>query len=114
MDKQHKKQKTTSVKLRLERDELMSSLQTSLQISKEWEQQNKASHAEIDHVNDQLIEAIEDNKRLEAEKKRFVGVNEMLEQKIQVEKSEKMVLMSEVDHIDRHIGKLSIGTGKMS
>ena len=60
-------------------------------------------------MNEQFICAMEENKRLEAEKKRFLGVNEMLEQKIQVEKSEKMVLMSEVDHIDRHIGKFSQG-----
>lgn len=31
----------------------------------------------------------------------------MLEHQIQVEKSEKLVLMSEVSHIDRHIAKQS-------
>ena len=73
----------------------------------EWQEKHKALQREIGNLNEQLAEEMEENQRLRDEKKRILGVNTILEQKIQCERSEKMTLMSEVDHMDRRMGGLN-------
>ena len=59
----------------------------------EWQEKHKALQREIGNLNEQLAEEMEENQRLRDEKKRILGVNTILEQKIQCERSEKMTLI---------------------
>lgn len=76
-------------------------------MASEWQEKHKALQRDISNLNEQLAEEVEENQRLRDEKKRILGVNTILEQKIQCERSEKMTLMSEVDNMDRRMGGLN-------
>ena len=53
------------------------------------------------------MESENQNKELRDEKQRLVGVNKILEKKVQIEKSEKMTLASEVGNFGRLLGDTS-------
>ena len=46
------------------------------------------------------MELVNNNQKLVTEKQRFVGANKMLEQKIKVERSEKMSIMNDIEQME--------------
>jgi hypothetical protein len=46
-----------------------------------------------------MTHIIKENSELKDEKMRIIGVNQILEQKIQVERSEMMSMQNDVDHL---------------
>ena len=54
---------------------------------------------------------LNENQQLKDEKIRIMGVNTMLEQKIQIERSEMMSMQSDMDVVMRHGGAESVYSG---
>jgi hypothetical protein len=54
-------------------------------------------------LRDEYLSTAEEANQLKQEKNRLRGVNIMLEQKINVEKSEKMTVLSEAEHLNRFV-----------
>ena len=65
-------------------------------------------------LKNELKEIIQENQQLKDEKVRIMGVNSLLEQKIQVERSETTSLQNEKDHYVRFGGPTSTYGGSIA
>ena len=102
------------VQVKFQNEKLFTDLKTARFIQTEYHNQSDQKDMEIDMLKDELKEILEENQQLKDEKVRIMGVNSLLEQKIQVERSEMMSLQNEVERFVRVGGPESMDGGSLA
>lgn len=95
-----KRNRKLILKKDMEAMNLRSEISTLKQLCQEQEDRYKEQAASFDAMKQQLLDLTNQHQKITQEKSRLIGVNQILEQKIKVERSEKMSMINDLEHLE--------------